>query len=113
MVKWTLAAILAGFMDMRNLALIANVGSLAVFSLISLAVILLRKQQPDLPRPFKVPFGNVLPILSIIVCVVLMLNITLPAWISYFIWLGIGVLFYLSYSVRHIDIDQEHAGEAE
>lgn len=108
-----LAAILAGFMDMRNLALIANVGSLAVFSLISLAVILLRKQQPDLPRPFKVPFGNVLPILSIIVCVVLMLNITLPAWISYFIWLGIGVLFYLGYSVRHIDIDQEHAGEAE
>ncbi|WP_283604422.1 APC family permease [Ligilactobacillus salivarius] len=108
-----LAAILAGFMDMRNLALIANVGSLAVFSLISLIVILLRKQQPDLPRPFKVPFGNILPILSIVVCVVLMLNITLPAWISYFIWLGIGVLFYLGYSVRHIDIDQEHAGEAE
>lgn len=108
-----LAAILAGFMDMRNLALIANVGSLAVFSLISLIVILLRKQQPDLPRPFKVPFGNILPILSIIVCVVLMINITLPAWISYFIWLGIGLLFYLGYSVRHVDVNQEHTGEAE
>ncbi|MGY6767186.1 amino acid permease C-terminal domain-containing protein [Ligilactobacillus salivarius] len=72
-----------------------------------------RKQQPDLPRPFKVPFGNILPILSIVVCAVLMINITLPAWISYFIWLGIGVLFYLGYSVRYIDIDQEHAGEAE
>ncbi|WP_251920452.1 APC family permease [Ligilactobacillus salivarius] len=108
-----LAAILAGFMDMRNLALIANVGSLAVFSLISLVVILLRKQQPDLPRPFKVPFGNILPILSIVVCVVLMINITLPAWISYFIWLGIGLLFYLGYSVRHVDVNQEHTGEAE
>lgn len=107
-----LAALLAGFMDMRNLALIANVGSLAVFSLISLVVILLRKQQPELPRPFKVPFGNILPLLSIVVCVALMLNITLPAWVSYFVWLGVGLIFYLGYSVRHVDIEQAHAGEA-
>lgn len=93
-----LAAVLAGFVNLRQLALIANVGSLTVFALISLVVILLRRQHPDLNRPFKVPFGNVLPILSILICLVLMLNITLEAWLTYGTWLLVGVVFYFIYS---------------
>ncbi|MBM6729089.1 APC family permease [Limosilactobacillus ingluviei] len=93
-----LAAALAGFVNLRNLALIANVGSLTVFALISLVVILLRRQHPNLKRPFKVPFGHTLPILSILICVLLLGNISLDAWLTYGAWLVAGVIFYFAYS---------------
>ncbi|WP_203648356.1 APC family permease [Secundilactobacillus yichangensis] len=103
-----MAAILAGLMDIRNLAIIANVGSLTVFALISLIVIVLRRQQPDLNRPFKIPFGYTIPILSVLVCIFLLANIALNAWLIYFGWLVIGFILYGSYSVRHIDALQEN-----
>ncbi|HJA73926.1 MAG TPA: amino acid permease [Candidatus Limosilactobacillus faecipullorum] len=97
-----MAAILAGFVNLRNLALIANVGSLTVFALISLVVILLRKQHPNLEHPFKVPFGNIIPILSVIICITLLFNISLDAWLTYLAWLAFGVIFYFAYSRQHI-----------
>lgn len=98
-----IAAICAGLLDIKNLAVFANVGSLCVFFLISLMVILLRKQQPDLERPFKVPFGYTIPILSMIVCAFLLFNLPLNAYLNYAGWLVIGLAIYLAYSVRHVD----------
>lgn len=105
---WTmgiLAALLAGLFDLHDLAVIANVGSLTVFGLISLIVILLRKQQPDLPRPFKIPFGYLIPTLSIAICIILLISISLDAWITYFIWILLGLILYFLYSKVHINTD--------
>ncbi|WP_300560577.1 amino acid permease [Companilactobacillus sp.] len=100
-----IAAICAGLLDIKNLAVFANVGSLCVFFLISLMVILLRRQHPDLERPFKVPFGYVIPIASMIVCILLLANLPLNAWLNYAGWLLIGLLMYAFYSVKHIDAE--------
>ncbi|MQS53401.1 APC family permease [Companilactobacillus mishanensis] len=104
-----IAAVCAGLLDIKNLAIFANVGSLLVFFLISLMVILLRRQRPDLNRPFKVPFGYVIPILSMIVCAFLLFNLPLNAWMNYAGWLVIGLVMYLAYSVRHIDSEQKES----
>lgn len=95
------AAVLAGEFDLHYLALIANVGSLLVFLLISAIVIIMRRKHPDLKRPFKVPGGVVIPVLSMIVCVVLLVNISVSAWITYLIWLIIGILIYAFYGRKH------------
>lgn len=100
-----IAAISAGLLDIKNLAVFANVGSLCVFFLISLMVILLRRQQPNLKRPFKVPFGNVIPIMSMIVCVLLLINLPLNAWLNYAGWLFIGLIMYFFYSAKNIDAE--------
>lgn len=101
-----ITAICAGLLDIKNLAIFANVGSLCVFFLISLMVILLRRQHPNLSRPFRVPFGYTIPILSMIVCAFLLFNLPLNAFINYAGWLFIGLMMYLTYSVRHVDADQ-------
>ncbi|AKP67947.1 APC family permease [Companilactobacillus ginsenosidimutans] len=101
-----IAAICAGLLDIKNLATFANVGSLCVFFLISLMVILLRKQHPNLTRPFKVPFGYTIPILSMIVCAFLLFNLPLSAYLNYAGWLIIGLMMYMLYSVRHVDASQ-------
>lgn len=96
------AAIGSGFLDLKNLATFSNVGSLCVFLLISVAVIILRKAHPNLKRPFKVPFGLVIPIVSIIVCVFLLINLPLSAWLNYIGWLGLGLIIYFTYSIKNI-----------
>ncbi|MFD1417637.1 APC family permease [Companilactobacillus keshanensis] len=101
------ASICAGLLDIKNLAIFANVGSLCVFFLISLMVLLLRRQHPELKRPFKVPFGRIIPILSMLVCVFLLANLPLNAWLNYFGWLIIGLLMYFFYSKKHIKIELE------
>lgn len=103
---WTIglfAAILAGLFDLHNLALIANIGSLVVFCLISLIVILLRKQQPTLYRPFKIPFGNLIPGLAILICLFLLTEISIDAWLTYCFWIAIGLVVYSLYSRKHIN----------
>ncbi len=96
-----LAAVLAGEFDLHYLALIANIGSLVVFALISLIVIILRYRYPELKRPFKVPFGNVIPVLSVLICIVLLVSISLNAWLTYLLWLVVGLGVYFCYSLRH------------
>lgn len=97
------AAIFAGEFNLHYLALIANIGSLSVFLLISLIVIILRIKYPELKRPFKVPFGKVLPVCSIIICGVLLVSISLKAWLTYLIWIILGLIVYFSYSLHHAD----------
>lgn len=106
------AATLAGFINIKHLAVIANVGSLSVFFLISLIVIILRHRQPDLKRPFKLPFGDTIPIFSMLICGFLLLNTPLHAWIIYTAWLLIGFIVYLLYSRKHVDIEQREEQEA-
>jgi APA family basic amino acid/polyamine antiporter len=64
-------------------------------------VIVLRRTRPDLPRGFRAPFVPVLPIVSILACLWLMLNLTGLTWIRFGIWMVIGVVVYLLYGRRH------------
>lgn len=97
----TFAAILAGEFDLHYLALIANVGSLVVFLVISMIVIIMRKRYPNLERPFKVPYGSVIPILSIIVCIILLCNISISAWVTYLLWLLVGIVIFMLYGYKY------------
>ena len=97
------AAVFAGEFDLHYLALIANIGSLTVFLLISLIVSILRYRYPELKRPFKVPFGNVIPTCSIIICIVLLVSISLKAWATYLVWIALGLIVYFCYSLKHAD----------
>ncbi|WP_267202151.1 APC family permease [Limosilactobacillus kribbianus] len=97
------SAVFAGEFDLHYLALIANIGSLMVFMLISLIVIILRYRYPELKRPFVVPYGKILPVLSILICLVLLVSISVKAWLTYLIWIVLGLIVYFSYSLRHAD----------
>ena len=96
-----LAAALAGEFDLHYLALIANVGSLIVFFLVSLMVILLRKQYPHLARPFVVPGGKLVPLLAMTICIALLITISKEAWLAYIAWLVFGGVIYIAYSRHH------------
>jgi basic amino acid/polyamine antiporter, APA family len=104
---------IAGFVDLTTLAHLVNMGTLAAFTLISVAVIVMRKTHRNLERSFKVPFVPVLPALSALFCLYLMSSLPDVTWISFFIWIGIGVLVYFGYARKNSKLNEENASSIE
>ncbi len=107
-----LIAVAATVFPIAKLEEMVNVGTLFAFALVSGGVIVLRRTRPDLERGFRVPLVPVLPIISIVACAWLMLNLTAVTWIRFGIWMVVGVAIYLLYSRRHSVLGQRQAGEA-
>ncbi|KRK25420.1 amino acid transport protein [Lactiplantibacillus pentosus DSM 20314] len=97
----TIAAIMGGFIPLADLAELVNIGTLTAFTLVSFSILRLRKTQPDLRRPFKTPWVPFVPIMSIICCIFLLINLKPVTWIRFVVWLAIGMVVYFSYSVKH------------
>jgi APA family basic amino acid/polyamine antiporter len=87
----------AGLFDIGTLGDLCNIGTLFAFVVVSAAVLVLRRRQPDHPRAFRVPGAPLLPALSILCCGVLMLSLPAETWIRFLVWLGLGLLIYFSY----------------
>ncbi|OOZ91161.1 amino acid permease [Bacillus cereus] len=101
------SSIIAGFIDLKELVNLVNIGSLVTFALVCLSVIILRKSHPNLKRGFMVPFVPVLPSVSIVCCVFLMLNLPLRTWLYFSIWITIGAVIYFFYSIKHSNLNEE------
>jgi APA family basic amino acid/polyamine antiporter len=94
-------AIPAGIFDIGTLADLSNIGTLFAFLLVSLGVLVLRRRQPERRRAFRTPWVPVIPILSILCCLVLMASLPLETWVRFLVWLAIGLTIYFSYSRHH------------
>ncbi len=75
---------------------LASLFSLLGFAVVNLAVIRLRRQRPNLARPFEVPFYPAAPLLGIVLNLLLGLFISPETWAIAIGWLGIGVVFYVA-----------------
>jgi APA family basic amino acid/polyamine antiporter len=91
----------AGLWDIDTFAELSNIGTLFAFVLVSAGVIMLRKQQPDRPRSFRVPFVPLFPMISIVCCLVLMMGLPLLTWIRFFLWLAIGLAIYFPFGRKN------------
>ncbi len=79
---------------------LCNYGTFTSFIIVCVAVLILRKTDPDRPRPFKVPFSPVTPALGIIICGGLMIYKSMQpsgSALLFPVWLGVGAIIYLLY----------------
>jgi APA family basic amino acid/polyamine antiporter len=93
-------AVPSGLFDIGTLADLSNIGTLFAFVLVSIGVIVLRIREPERRRGFRVPFGPVIPVLSVVFCFLLMAGLPIITWCRFVIWLVIGLFIYFLYS-RH------------
>ncbi|HZX05511.1 amino acid permease [Kribbella sp.] len=93
-------AIIAGVTPIGKLEEMVNIGTLAAFTLVSIAVPLLRRSRPDIKRSFRVPGSPVIPILAAVICVYLMLNLSIETWIRFLVWMVLGFVLYALYGYR-------------
>jgi len=69
-----LIAFAAAVLPLDVMGSIVSIGTALAFAIVCISVIYLRRAEPDLPRPFKVPFYPWTPILGALFCVVLMIG---------------------------------------
>ena len=105
-----IVAVVAGLTPIGVLEEMVNIGTLSAFVLVSVGIVVLRRSRPDLKRGFRVPWSPVLPILSALICVYLMLNLTVETWLRFLVWLVVGFVIYFAYSRRHSRLGKD-AGE--
>jgi len=90
--------VVAAFVPLNILTELINIGTLAAFSLVSIAVIIMRKKRQDLKRTFRVPFVPLIPALAVIFCVMLMTYLSWHTWVAFAIWIVLGLIVYFTYS---------------
>jgi APA family basic amino acid/polyamine antiporter len=93
-------SLLAGFLPLRDIALLANAGTLAAFTAVSVAVLVLRVREPARERPFKTPFVWIVGPIAIAGCLYLFTSLTQRTVAWFFIWMAIGLVIYFLWGVR-------------
>ena len=102
-------AVLAGLVPLSELAELVNIGTLFAFILVNIGVIVLRRTRPDMPRPYRVPWSPVLPILGVLFAVYLMTDLPWDTWVRFVVWLVIGIVIYFAYGYRNSRVRKEAA----
>ncbi|MCC6528644.1 MAG: amino acid permease [Pseudomonadales bacterium] len=104
-------ALVAGLLPIGAVAELVNVGTLAAFMLVSIGVIVLRRTQPELKRPFRTPFMPWTPILAILFCGYLIASLDAVTLLRFVVWMAIGMVLYFCYSVRHSTLGRAAAND--
>ncbi|NHM31558.1 amino acid permease [Neobacillus terrae] len=94
-------SIFAGIIPLSKLAELTNIGTLFAFMAVSIGILYLRKSKTPIKSGFKVPFVPVIPILAFIFCGYLALQLPAMTWISFGIWLVVGLFVYFGYGRKH------------
>lgn len=98
------------FMNLKISGDLCNYGTFTSFVIICIAVLILRKTNPNNNRPFKVPCCPTLPILGIIICAILImfsLNTLKTSSIYFLLWLLCGFLIYAFYGYKQKRIEDK------
>ncbi|BAW79401.1 amino acid permease-associated protein [Candidatus Nitrosoglobus terrae] len=94
-------ASIAGLTPLNEIVELTNIGTLGAFTVVCAGVAILRYTKPDLQRPFKTPFSPGIPLLGILSCGYLVIQLSGATWIRFSIWLIIGLVIYFTYSYHH------------
>lgn len=101
LVTGVVAAFFAGLFPLDLLGELISIGILIAFSAVCAGVVVLRYTQPEMPRPFRVPFAKVTGIAGVIVCFAMAYALPHDTWIRLVGWTVVGFAIYFFYGYRH------------
>ncbi|HWW85273.1 MAG TPA: amino acid permease [Vicinamibacterales bacterium] len=102
----------AGFTPIGILGELVSIGTLLAFVIVSIGVIFLRYQRPDLERPFRTPGVPFVPALSALVSLGLMAGLPGETWIRLIVWMAIGLVIYFGYGYSHSELRHGRGAQA-
>ncbi|HEX5272331.1 MAG TPA: amino acid permease [Gemmataceae bacterium] len=104
-------ALMTALLPIDALLHLTNIGTLFAFVIVCAAVLIMRRTNPEAPRPFRCPLVPLVPVLGILACLLLMLSLPAANWLRLFVWLAIGLCIYFLYGRHHSLLGMELRGE--
>ncbi|MHA7306421.1 amino acid permease [Arthrobacter sp. TMN-49] len=95
------SAFLAGVFPIKEVADLTNIGILAAFVVVCIAVIVFRYKRPDAPRTFRLPWMPVVPAFGVLASALLMSQLHWQTWLRFAVWLVVGLVIYFAYGRRN------------
>jgi APA family basic amino acid/polyamine antiporter len=93
--------LIAGLVPLTVLSELVSIGTLMAFAIVCIAILVLRKTQPKLNRPFKTPLVPWIPLLGAFFCILQMVSLPWGTWVRLIIWTIIGLVLYFTYGIFH------------
>jgi Predicted integral membrane protein len=100
-VTGVLVALAGAIFPLKLLADLVNIGTLMAFVIVCAAVIVMRRTNPQLYRPFRTPWMPFVPLAGIFVNLAMMFSLGWENWLRLAVWLLIGLVIYVFYGRRH------------
>ena len=94
----------AGLFPLHVLSELVSIGTLLAFTIVCICILILRKKEPDLKRPFKTPWVPFLPLLGAGICILQMISLPWATWERLIIWTIVGLIVYFVYGIRHSEL---------
>ncbi|MFN5272338.1 MAG: amino acid permease [Planctomycetota bacterium] len=94
-------SLFAAFIPADIVGDMTSIGTLFAFALVSIGIIIMRRSDPDAPRPFRTPLVPLVPILAVLVCGWMIYELRVENWARLIVWLAIGMVIYFTYGVRN------------
>jgi len=105
-------SLFAGFVPISVVGEMTSIGTLLAFVMVCLGILILRKTQPDVERPFRTPWVPLIPILGILTCVIMMISLPFDTWLRLFVWLAIGFAIYFFYGKKNSKLGKSRLADS-
>jgi APA family basic amino acid/polyamine antiporter len=102
-------ALFAAMFPVGMLADISNSGTLFAFFMVALGVMVLRRREPDLHRPFKTPMLWIVGPLAMTGCALLFVSLGWETIRLFLGWAGAGLIIYFVYARKHSHLGKQQA----
>ena len=99
-----LVAIIAGVMPIDAIAALANAGTLAAFTAVCVAMLVMRRRAPDAPRTFRTPAAWPVGIVGVLGCLYLFSSLPSRTQLYFVLWNAAGLVLYFAWGRRRASV---------